>query len=209
MAMITSWSSIVSPPSSSAASLAVGFPRTAVAKIDVNDATDLNLFMARLADGDRSAFTPVFRFLWPPILRLCTAMLKNEADAQDAAQQSMAKVLSRASDYDATRPALPWAMAIAAWECRTILRKRVRRRELPEDSADEPATQAAEEDLISRNLTQAALEALGQLSAADKETLVATFWGESSTASGATLRKRRERALHRLREAFRKIYGIG
>lgn len=207
--MITSWSSVASPPSSIAASLAVGFPtRTAVAKIDVNDATDLNLFMARLADGDRSAFTPVFRFLWPPILRLCTAMLKNEADAQDAAQQSMAKVLSRASDYDATRPALPWAMAIAAWECRTILRKRVRRRELPEDSADEPATQAAEEDLIARNLMQAALEALGQLSAADKETLVATFWGESSTASGATLRKRRERALYRLREAFRKIYGI-
>jgi RNA polymerase sigma-70 factor (ECF subfamily) len=175
----------------------------------MSDEDDLNSLMARLADGDRSAFTPVFRALWSPTLRLCMAMLKNDADAHDAAQQSMEKILSRASDYDSTRPALPWAMAIAAWECRTILRKRIRRRELPEDSADEPMTQATEDDLVSRNLMRVALEALGQLSASDKETIMATFWGESATVGGATFRKRRERALHRLREAFRKIYGIG
>jgi RNA polymerase sigma-70 factor (ECF subfamily) len=179
----------------------------ATAEDDVSD--DLNALMARLADGDRSAFTPVFRTLWPPTLRLYLSMVKNEADAHDAAQQSLEKILSRASDYDPARPALPWALAIAAWECRTILRKRTRRRELPEDSADEPMTQAAEEDLLSRNLTRAALDAMGQLSESDKETLVATFWGESASASGATLRKRRERALDRLREAFRRIYGIG
>src|SRR5258706_11232819 len=151
--------------------------------------------MARLADGDRSAFTSVFRWLWPPTLRLCLSMLKNEADAKDAAQQSMEKILSRASDYDASRPALPWALAISAWECRTILRKRGRRRETPEDRAEEPMTQGAEDDLVRRNLTRAVLDAMGQLSQADKETLIATFWEESASASGATLRKRRERAL--------------
>ena len=88
--------------------------------------------MARLADGDRSAFTPVFRLLWPPTLRMCMSMMKNDADAKDAAQQSMEKILSRASSYDPTRPAMPWALAIAAWEC--VRRQTSRRcRETPDE----------------------------------------------------------------------------
>jgi RNA polymerase sigma-70 factor (ECF subfamily) len=170
---------------------------------------DLDPLMARLADGDRSVFTAVFRMLWPPTFRLCLGMLKNEADAKDAAQESMEKILSRASGYDAARPALPWALAIAGWECRTILRKKGRRRETPEDSADEPATHGAEDDIVRRDLTRAALDAVGQLSDADRDTLLATLLDEPTSASGATFRKRRERAIGRLRNAFRKIYGMG
>jgi DNA-directed RNA polymerase specialized sigma24 family protein len=94
----------------------------------------LDALMARLAEGDRSAFSPVFERLWPPALRLCANMLKNDADAADAAQHAMEKILVRASDYDPSRPALPWALAIASWECRTILRRRFRRREISDDS---------------------------------------------------------------------------
>ena len=118
----------------------------------MNDETDLNALMVRLGDGDRSVFASVFRLLWSPTLRLCMSMLKNEADAKDAAQQGMEKILARASDYDPKRPALPWALAISAWECRTILRKRNRRRETPEDLADEPMTAAGEDDMLRRNL---------------------------------------------------------
>ena len=177
--------------------------------MNVSDAPDLNALMARLADGDRSAFTPVFRALWPPTLRLCLSMVKNEADANDAAQESLAKILSRASDYDASRPAMPWALAIAAWECRTILRKRGRRKETIEEAADEPVAEKTEEEMELRDLVRGGLDAMGHLSESDKETLLATFWDESATASGATFRKRRERALDRLRHAFKRIYGIG
>jgi RNA polymerase sigma-70 factor (ECF subfamily) len=165
--------------------------------------------MASLADGDRSAFTPVFRLLWGPTFRMCMSMLKNEADAKDAAQQGMEKILARASSYDASRPAMPWALAIAAWECRTLRQARRRRRETPEELVKEPMTSGAEDDIAQRDLTHAALDALGHLSEADKETLIATFWEESPDVSGATFRKRRERAVHRLRDAFRRIYGIG
>jgi RNA polymerase sigma-70 factor (ECF subfamily) len=175
----------------------------------VDDATNLNALMGRLADGDRSAFTPVFRLLWPSTLRMCMSMLKNDADAKDAAQQSMEKILSRASSYDPNRPAMPWALAIAAWECRTLRQTRRRRRETAEELVKEPMTSGAEDEIAQRDLTQAALEALGHLSDADKETLVATFWEESGSTHGATFRKRRERAIHRLRDAFRRIYGIG
>lgn len=171
-------------------------------------AESIDILVARLADGDRSVFTDVFRALWPPTFRLCQSMLKNDADASDAAQEAMGKILARASEYDRNRPALPWALAIAGWECRTILRKRMRRREAPEDVAMEPSSEHVEGEFARRDLVAAAIAAMGELSASDREVLLATFADESLSISGATLRKRRERALRRLREAFRRLYGF-
>jgi RNA polymerase sigma-70 factor (ECF subfamily) len=169
----------------------------------------LDDLMKRLADGDRSAFRPVFERLWGPTLRLCQGMLDNEADAADGAQAAMAKILERASDYDPARPALPWAMAIAAWECRTILRTRSRRREIPDDVTLEAASSASEDDFIRGQLSAAAVTAMGELSQADQDVLRATYWDCAAEVSGATLRKRRERALERLQKAFRRLYGLG
>ena len=131
-----------------------------------------------------------------------------EEDAADATQEAMQKILERAADYDPTRPAMPWALAIAGWECKTLARKRIRRREVAELDVAATAGPHAEDELTERNLADAALTALGALSETDRETLVASFWGESATASGATLRKRRERAIERLRNTFRRLYGL-
>jgi RNA polymerase sigma-70 factor (ECF subfamily) len=135
-------------------------------------------------------------------------MLKNDADAADAAQQALERVLVRASEYDRSRPGLPWALAIAAWECRTIARKKTRRREQVSDQLPEVAVEGSEDELARRELGQAALDAMGELSAEDRETLMATFWEETASVSGATFRKRRERALKRLRDVFRRLYGF-
>ena len=170
---------------------------------------ELDALVAKLADGDRTAFDPVFRHLWPPALRLCRSMLKNEADAADAAQEAMEKILERASDYDRKRAALPWALAIVAWECRTILRKKSRRREVGADMAPEAPVEGTDVDFEQRELIQNAVAILGELSEPDRETLIATFQDEAATVAGATFRKRRERALKRLRAAFRSIYGLG
>ena len=75
------------------------------------DPAELDLLLARLADGDRSVFPQVFARLWPPIRRLCSSLLRNEADAADAAQEALQKILERApADYDRSRAALPWAL---------------------------------------------------------------------------------------------------
>ena len=169
---------------------------------------ELDALMARLADGDRSVFSVVFKRLWPPTERLCRSLLKNEADAADATQQAMAKILERASEYDRGRPALPWALAIGAWECRTLRQRRVRRREAPEESADDRPGENSEEAIVRRDLVHAALAAMGTLSETDRETLIATFGDEASAVSSTTFRKRRERALKRLRDGFRRLYGI-
>jgi len=171
------------------------------------DSNTLDALMTRLADGDRAVFSRVFGLLWGPTHRLCSSLLKNDADAADAAQEAMQKILERASDYDKTRPALPWAMAIAAWECRTLGRRRARRRETT-DYHHQAVSEHPEEEFVRRDLTTAAVAALGELSAADRETLLATFWDEAASVTGATLRKRRERALNRLRKTFRRLYGL-
>jgi RNA polymerase sigma-70 factor (ECF subfamily) len=175
----------------------------------------LDALMAQLADGDRSVFRAVFQRLWPPIERLCTRLLQNPADAADAAQEALQKILERApADYDRSRPALPWALAIAGWECRTLARKRQRRREGPAELVEHAPAEAedAEELFAQRELSRAALEALGELSDVDRETLLGTFWEQAEAhapaPSPAALRKRRERALGRLRSAFRRLYGL-
>jgi RNA polymerase sigma-70 factor (ECF subfamily) len=172
-----------------------------------SDDLDIDSLMARLAEGDRSVFSAVFTTLWPRTLRFCQSLLKNEADASDAAQEAMQKILERAGDYDASRPAMPWALAIAAWECRTLQRKRFRRREVLDDREHERAGENEEEVFVTRDLADAALMAMGELSELDRETLLSTFADEAP--AGATVRKRRERALGRLRQTLRRLYGIG
>lgn len=172
------------------------------------ESTDLDALVARLADGDRSAFTPAFHLLWPRVRDLCRNMLKNDADAADAAQQALEKILMRSAEFDRSRPALPWALGIAAWECRTALRKGMRRRELPLELGPEPSLEQSVDDFAERELLERALHAMAELSPLDQETLKATFFDEAASASGATLRKRRERAITRLRDAFKRLYGI-
>lgn len=171
---------------------------------------ELDRTMARLADGDRSAFPLVFRELWPKMRAFCSSLLRSDGDAEDAAQRALEKVLMRAADYDPERSALSWALAIAAWECRTILRSRQRRAEVGDAAfAQLPAAGAgsAERAILQRELEEAALAALGQLSESDRAALVAAYWDEAPAGDPAS-RKRRQRAMERLRMAFRRLYGV-
>lgn len=181
---------------------------------------DLDSLMTRLADGDRAVFRALYERLRGPIERLCQNMLGPTADARDAFQEAMQKIFERAPvDYDRRRPALPWALALAGWECRTLRRRRQRRREdagptregdagdLVERVGTTAPLPDAEAQLAARELQDAVVAVLGTLSPADRETLEATFWDEAGP-QGATFRKRRERALARLRQAWRRTYGL-
>ena len=175
-------------------------------------ADDLTQHMDRLADGDRSAFGPLYAALKPRVHALCRAMLGHEQDAEDAMQQVMEKIFARASTYEQGRPVAPWALGIAAWECRGYRQKRKRRREdaLVEEAGELLARNALSEDIARADLQRLALQALHELSATDREVLTATFWDEATLAgvTGATKRKRRERAIERLRVSFRRLYGF-
>ena len=94
----------------------------------------LSELVGHVATGDRAAFARLFAELWPVVRRFCVNMMRADVDADDAAQEAMMKIFNRAAQYDPTRPVLPWALTISAWECRTLMQKRRRRREAPNNA---------------------------------------------------------------------------
>ena len=164
--------------------------------------------MVRLADGDRSAFEGAYAVLWPAVLAFCKRALV-PADAEDAAQLALLKVFERASTFQRDKDALTWAIAIAAWEVRTIRKRQLRSRSTALDT-DEQISPAADPERATadQELIEAAQEVLGSLSPDDRATVAATLAEEApSGVSGAAFRKRRERAMARLKEGWRRIHG--
>jgi RNA polymerase sigma-70 factor (ECF subfamily) len=179
--------------------------------VERHDRLELQRCLVRLAGGDRAAFRPVFELAWPRVRQLAARLLPDGSEAEDAAQLALIKVFERAGEYDRARDALAWIVAIAGWECLTLRRRRQRRREAAgERLAALPAPEPdAETQLVAAELEAAAAAVLGQLRAEDRATLRQALFGEGErTVKPATFRKRMERALGRLRAAWRD-HGIG
>lgn len=157
--------------------------------------------MARLAEGDRSAFEPLFRALHPRALRLARAKL-DPAGAGDAAQVALLKVFTRASDFTPGRPVLPWFYAVLANEMRSAMRSA--RRTLPtapEDFARQPDRAFdAEQQLLERELQRALEQAINQLDRPAAEAIHAMLErSERPQIDSVAFRKRVSRAYARLR----------
>ena len=156
--------------------------------------------MQRLAEGDRSAFDPLFAALWPVVLRF-TERAVGPGDGPDAAQTALDKVFSNAHAFDTERDAVAWIFSIVAYECRTVKTRTRRRREEPGDVV-EPASEPLEEALVRRDLERALVDALEDLSAADRELVGDVIAGKVPEMRSPTYRKRVSRAFARLRQIW-------
>ncbi len=165
--------------------------------------------LARLAEGDRTVFRSVFATLSPVVTRFCARRLGAGPDADDAAQVALEKIFSRASDFEPGRAALPWALALAAWECATVRTRARRARTTSLGDAPELPTRelAADEALAAAEDRAAVRELLAQLSPSEQATLEEAFAGTLESARSPAFRKRKERALTRLRALFRGAFG--
>jgi RNA polymerase sigma factor (sigma-70 family) len=161
--------------------------------------------MVRFADGDRSAFRPVFDALWPLLLALTSRALANRADAEDAAQRALLKVFDRIVDLDRERDGVAWAVTICGYEILTVRRQHHRRRE--DDVEIEPldTTPSARDALLDEELRLAIRALVAEMSDRDRTALSALLLG--SKPDSETERKRRFRAIERLRAAWRKAHG--
>jgi RNA polymerase sigma factor (sigma-70 family) len=161
--------------------------------------------MVRFADGDRLAFRQVFDALWPALLTLTTRALASRADAEDAAQRALLKVFDRIVDLDREHDGVAWAVTICGYEILTMRRQIHRRRE--DDAAIEPADGRPPADavLVDVELRSAVHAAIALLPHRDREAIAGVLLGEPPT--GETERKRRFRAIERLRAAWRKAHG--
>ena len=167
---------------------------------------DIHAAMVRLAHGDRDAFGLVFDGLWPHVHGFVMRAMPGNPDAEDLAQQTLLKIFARISDFDTGRDGVAWAFGIASYEIKTLRRQVQRRREVPdEDGMDRPArAHTPEEVAIDRDLRAALIAALGELAAADRAALLNEGPDGSSSLSPSAWRKRRQRALERLRAVWRK-----
>jgi RNA polymerase sigma factor (sigma-70 family) len=164
----------------------------------------LQRHLEQLADGDRDAFHPVFLRLWP-LLRGFAARSLPAAEAEDAAQEALLRVFARAGEFDRRRDALSWVLGIAAYEIRSARKRRLRRRE---DGAGALAGRpdlapSPEDSAVAGDLERALAAALATLRPGDSEALLAYARGARPDLPAPTFRKRVERALARLRGAWR------
>lgn len=170
---------------------------------------ELRAWLVAVADGDRAAFDPLFTALWPVVSRYCERMLGDRAHGEDAAQETLTRVFTRAGEFDRERDALTWVLAIATWQVRTTRRWRQRKGEVGLAEVAEPSADAAAAT-VERDLITAAVGAIDELADADAATIAAAILDDDTARAGiapATFRKRLERALDRLRAIWRSRHG--
>ena len=178
---------------------------------DLGDESNVNALMARQADGDRTAFDPLFRDFHPRALRLARLRL-SEADALDAAQSALEKVFARASEFTPGRPALPWFYGVAANEVQAIARRA--RASDARDGGSEAMDHAAaaddpERDLARAELRAAVVDAIDTLDPSSSAAIRALL-GDAPAATGspAAQRKRVSRAYGRLRQLLGRFHDL-
>lgn len=158
--------------------------------------------MSRLAQGDRAAFDPLFRALYPRAIRLARRELGSD-EAADAAQSVLMKVFARAGEFRAGKPVFPWFYAIAAGELRTLRRRAIaeRRRGAAETlAADLPAKEDPENELVERELHDGLARAIASLDDDGASAIASMLHGtERKAVSAGAFRKRVSRAYARLR----------
>jgi RNA polymerase sigma-70 factor (ECF subfamily) len=131
-------------------------------------------------------------------------------DGEDIAQEVFFRICARITDFDRSRDGLSWAFGIASHEILTHRRKLQRRREVHDVAslaslADQTASQ--EDELVNQEVRHALEQAIGALTEDDRRALGLLPGGQANRASGSTLRKRKQRALSRLRNLWRSVHG--
>jgi len=188
----------------------VPLSRPDVRPLSIAPRTIIHDALVRLSDGDRSALAVLLTELWPRLLAFARRGVSVGADAEDVAQEAFVRICARIGELDRTRDGFSWAFAIASYEVLTHRRRVQRRREV---NADAPLAalrdqSASPEDVVLAHEIAAAFEsAVGALTDDDRRALGLLAPPPPGQPLGPAHRKRRQRALERLRDVWRRLYG--
>ncbi len=83
----------------------------------------------RAGDGDSESYAELVRSHYPKIFCLCFSLLKNQAAADDAAQDVFLNAYRAIKTFRGTSSFSTWLHRIAANRCLDLLRRRVREKE--------------------------------------------------------------------------------
>jgi RNA polymerase sigma factor (sigma-70 family) len=124
----------------------------------------------RAVDGDQRAFAAIFSRYHQALYRFCLALVGNPDDAQDALQNTMAKVLRSLPGEDREIELKPWLYRIAHNESIDLLRRRRETREL--DVEQVAPGYGLAEDVATRERLRRLLDDLRELPERQREVLV-------------------------------------
>jgi len=124
----------------------------------------------RAIGGDRRAFAAIFRRYHQDLYRFCLAIVGNPDDAQEALQNTMAKVLRALPGEEREIELKPWLYRIAHNESIDLLRRRRETREL--DAEQVAPGYGLAEDVATRERLRRLLDDLQELPERQREALV-------------------------------------
>lgn len=170
---------------------------------------ELDRAFARVADGDREAFGPVFEALYPRVRAAALRITGNPSDAEDAAQSAMMKLFESSHRYEPGRSVIGWALALTLWEARTVATSNRRRSQRTDDGVElvrlPDGHSPADDELANRELLDLLQSAIADLNPMQRSVVADTLRGfvPGDATAAATLRKQRQRAVEQLRGWFR------
>lgn len=146
--------------------------------------TEETLLLAQ--HGDQKAIHELIVTYQQSVFALCYRMLGEQQEAEDAAQETLIKAVTKLHTYDATRPFKPWILRTASNECIDRLRRRK-----PEVSLDAISDDGAwewqagsspnPEAVLLENEREARVRALlNTLSPQDRAVVALFYWEELS-----------------------------
>jgi RNA polymerase sigma-70 factor (ECF subfamily) len=175
--------------------------------------------LVKRAQGhDATAFAQIVERYQPPIFTLCLRMLGDEAEAEDAAQETFLRAYLHLREYDCQRAFKTWLFSIASHYCIDCLRRRHLQFLTLEDEPATPAFAALspgpEQTALRHEHSRTLRALLDRLSPADRLVIVLRYWFDFSyveiaSATNATVSAVKSR-LHRARaELARRITRSG
>jgi RNA polymerase sigma-70 factor (ECF subfamily) len=111
----------------------------------------------RAKDGDRLALEVLVERHAPRVRRLTAYLLDDPQDAEDAAQEALAKVLTRIDQFRGEARFATWLHSLVTNTCRDLGERQRRRRHQPLEAAPEQAAAGGPHDLACQREQRATL----------------------------------------------------
>jgi len=141
------------------------------------------VWIARAQKGSSEAFTHLVEVYQTPVYNLCSRMLGDAYEAEDAAQETFLRAYQNLRRYDDQRSFSTWLLSIAAHYCIDQIRKR----RMPLVSLDDtpyldpPDQEPGPEASLGRREEQKRIEVLlSTLTAQDRAVVVMRYWYDLS-----------------------------
>ena len=168
---------------------------------------------ARAARGEVDAYERLVRIHHASCLRYAARMLRDDADAEDAVQDTFMRAFLAIGRYDERQPFRAWLFSILVNRCRTLALQRSRRsRRFPQD--DVAVANAVAPEVLASGREDAVRRAVEELEPLLREAFLLKYgegleYHEMASALGAgvsALKMRVKRACDALRPRLREIY---